>query len=60
MFSATIVNIEKALAIKTPIDLHTKLPKHFYEFLDVFNRTDAEKLPPLRGKGINYAIELEQ
>ena len=60
MFSATIADIEKALAIKTPTDPRTKLPKHFHEFLDVFNRTDAEKLPPLRGKGIDHAIELEQ
>ena len=60
MFSATIANIEKALAIKTPIDLHIKLLKYFHEFLDIFNRTNVEKLPPLRGKGINYAIELEQ
>ena len=55
-----MANIEKALAIKTPIDSRIKLPKYFYEFLDVFNRTNVEKLPPLRGKGINYAIELEQ
>ena len=55
-----MADIEKALAIKTPTDLYTKLPKYFHEFLDVFNRTDVEKLPPLRGKGIDYAIELEQ
>jgi len=60
VFSATMADIEKALAIKTPTDPRTKLPKHFHEFLDVFNRTDAEKLPPLRGKGIDHAIELEQ
>jgi len=54
-----MANIEKALAIKIPIDPRTKLPKYFHEFLDIFNRTDAEKLPPLRGKGINYAIKLE-
>jgi len=60
VFSATIANIEKALAVKTPINLRTKLPKYFHKFLDIFNRTDVEKLPLLRGKGINYVIKLEQ
>jgi predicted aspartyl protease len=60
VFSATMADIEKALAVKTLTDPRTKLPKHFHEFLDVFDRTDAEKLPPLRGKGIDHAIELDQ
>src|SRR5208282_3843689 len=49
-----------ALARKAKIDPRTKLPKHYYEFLDVFSRTDADKLPPLRGKGIDHGIALEK
>ena len=54
-----MADIEKALTVKRLTDPRTKLPRHFYEFLDVFNRTEADKLPPLRGKGVDHSIELE-
>ena len=59
VFSATMADIEKALRIKTLTDPRTKLPQHYHDFLDVFSRTEAEKLPPFRGKGIDHSIELE-
>jgi hypothetical protein len=62
VFAASIADIQKALASTTKkrIDPRMKLPKHFYEFLDVFDCTEAEKLPPLQGKGIDYYIEIER
>ena len=60
VFAASLADINKVLSHKTRTDPRTKLPQHYYEFLDVFNRTDAEKLPPLRGKGTDHSIELEK
>src|SRR5271168_1756144 len=62
VFTASLADIQKALASRTKkrTDPCTKLPKHFHEFLDVFDRTRAEKLPPLRGKGIDHHIEIEK
>jgi hypothetical protein len=44
VFAASLANINKALARKAKIDPCTKLLKHYYEFLDVFSCTDANKL----------------
>ena len=60
VFLASLTNIDKALSVKKITDPRTKLSSYFHEFLDVFDRTEAEKLPPLRGKGIDYSIELLQ
>jgi hypothetical protein len=62
VFAASLADIQKALASTTKkrTDPQTKLPKYFHEFLDVFDRTEAEKLPPLRGKGIDHYIEIER
>ena len=60
VFAASMADIEKALSVKKITDPRTKLPSHFHEFLDVFDRTEADKLPPLRGKGIDHGIELLQ
>ena len=60
IFSASLTDIDKALSVKKLTDPRTKLPNHFHEFLDVFDRTEADKLPPLRGKGIDHSIELLQ
>ena len=60
MFSTSIANIKKALAIRTETDPRTKLPEHYFEFLGVFDRLEAEKLPPLRGPGTDHAIKLEK
>ena len=58
VFLASLTNIDKALSVKKITDPRTKLPSHFHEFLDVFDRTEAEKLPPLRERGIDHSIEL--
>ncbi len=54
-----MVDIEKTLTVKKLTNPRTKLPEYFYEFLDIFDHTEAEKLPPLREKGVDYSIELE-
>ena len=56
VFAASLTDITKALRTKTKTDPRTRLPKQYYEFLDVFSREQADKLPPLRGSGINYKI----
>lgn len=58
VFSASLTDINKALAQKIPTDPRTRLPKHYHEFLDVFDRTKADILPPLRGAGVDHTIEL--
>lgn len=58
IFTASLADIEKALAVKKYSDPRTKLPKHFHDFLDVFDRKEADKLPPKRGKGVDHEIEL--
>src|SRR5271156_4494328 len=60
VFAASMADIEKALRVKPITDPRTKLPSQYHEFLDVFDRTQADKLPPLRGKGIDHQIELEK
>jgi len=60
VFSASMTNIEKALTSQKKTDLRTILSDHYHEFLNVFNRTMTEKLPPLREEGTDHQIELEE
>ena len=60
MFAASMADIEKALRLRSTTDPHTKMPKHFSEYLDVADCTEADKLPLLRGPEINYCIELQE
>lgn len=60
VFAATMADIQKALRKKTVPDPRTLLPSQYHEFLDLFDRTKAEELPPLRGKRVDHAIELEK
>lgn len=60
VFSASMADIEKALTVKKITDPRTKLPSYFHEFLSVFDRTEADKLPPKRGKGVDHEIQLLQ
>ena len=55
-----MADIEKALAVRTETDPRTKLPEYYSEFLGAFDRSEAEKLPPLRGPGTDHAIKLEK
>jgi len=60
VFAATMADIDKALRVKVYTDPKKKLPCHWYEYLKVFDRKAANKLPSLRGKEIDHAIELER
>ena len=60
VFSITMADINKALRVKTPTDPKTKLPSHFMGFLNMFNKEEADKLPPLRGPGVDHSIDLEK
>jgi RNase H-like domain found in reverse transcriptase/Reverse transcriptase (RNA-dependent DNA polymerase)/Retroviral aspartyl protease len=53
---ASIEDIRKALQPKIIIDPTTKLPKHYHEFLPVFDQQEADKLPPHRE--CDHKIEL--
>ena len=50
-------DIAKALEDKQPIDPRTILPKHYHEFLPVFNIATANTLPPYRE--CDHSIELK-
>ena len=60
VFSASMTDIEKALTSQKKTDLRTILSDHYHEFLDVFNHTMTEKLPPLRGEGTDHQIKLKE
>ena len=60
VFSASLADIEKALTRKPVTDLKSKLTDWNIDFLDLFDPKKAEKLPPLRGPGIDHHIELEK
>jgi hypothetical protein len=56
-FSASLQDIEKALAPKKHSDPREKLPKHYHEFLPLFDGKAADKLPPHR-PGVDHEIPL--
>lgn len=58
LFAISMADIDKALAPKQHGDPKKLLPTHYHEFLDLFNREKADRLPPHRGKGIDHGIEL--
>jgi len=60
VFSTSMTNIEKALTSQKKTDLRTILSDHYHEFLDVFDHTMTEKLPPLRREDTDHQIELEE
>src|SRR5271163_2167307 len=59
VFSASIADIDKMLKPKAPVDPRENLPAEYHEYLDVFSRTLAERLPPSR-PGIDHKITLEK
>ena len=59
VFSASLADIEKALAPKKKTDAREKLPKHYHEYLSVFDRGQADRLPPHR-PGSDHKIILEK
>ena len=60
VFSASMADINKALAVKSKRDPKAMLPKQYHEFMDLFDPSKADKLPPLRGDGVDHKIELEK
>jgi len=60
VFSISIANIEKVLIVRKETNPYTKLLEYYSKFLSIFDYSEAEKLLPLRGLGINYTIELEK
>ncbi|KJZ68122.1 hypothetical protein HIM_12487 [Hirsutella minnesotensis 3608] len=59
IFAASLKDIEKALAPKKKSDPREKLPPHYHEYLSVFNRDQADQLPPHR-PGCDHKIQLEK
>jgi len=59
IFAASLKDIEKALAPKKHTDPREKLPKHYHEFLPLFDRNAADQLPPVR-PGVDHEIPLEK
>jgi len=54
MFSANMINIERALISQKKTDSRTILFNHYHEFLDVFDHTMTEKLSFLREEGTDH------
>jgi len=60
VFSASMTDIKKALTSRKKTNLRTILSDHYHEFLNVFNHTMTEKLPPLREEGTDHQIKLKE
>jgi len=60
VFSVSMTDIEKVLISQKKTDLRTILSDHYYEFLNVFNHTMTEKLPPLRKEDTDHQIKLKE
>jgi len=60
MFSASMINIEKALTSQKKTNLRTILLSHYHEFLNVFDCTMTEKLSFLREEDTDHQIELKE
>jgi len=59
IYSASLRDIEKALAPKKRTDPRSKLPECYQDYLSVFDYQQADKLPPHR-PGIDHQIPLQQ
>jgi hypothetical protein len=60
VFAASMADIKRALAVKHYTDPKKKMPAYFYDWLDITNRKEAERLLLIRGIGVNHAIKLEK
>ena len=59
IFAASLKDIERALAPKSYTDPRQKLPRHYHEFLPLFDRKKADQLPPHR-PGVDHEVPLER
>ena len=57
IFTVSLHDIEQALQPKVVTGPATILPTHYHEFLSVFSKANADKLPPHR-PGIDHEIKL--
>ena len=57
VFTVSLADIEKALAVKKKTDLAFKLPSRFHKWLDVFKKIKTRTLLSLRGPEIDHRIE---
>jgi hypothetical protein len=57
IFTITIANIKKALALKKHTDPATKVLIEYYNLLDVFLQKEADKLPERRPYDYKIVIE---
>jgi predicted aspartyl protease len=60
VFAVSMADINKALRVKQKTDPKTKLPAYFHDLLKAFDQKEADKLPPLRGSGVDHTIKLEE
>ena len=58
VFSISLRDIERALKPKKCVDPATVLPPQYHEFLDIFSKDDADKLPPLHPE-VDHEIKME-
>ena len=58
VFAASLADITKALAQKPHQDPKEELPRQYHQFLKLFDREEADVLPPLRGGNVDHKIEL--
>ena len=56
VFTVSLRDIEQALRPKPTVDPATILPKQYHQFLSVFNKSEADKLP-LHRPGVDHTIK---
>ena len=60
IFTASLQDIEKALAPKKKVNVVSYLPKAHQHMAWIFDPETAARMPPLRGPEIDHRIELER
>jgi hypothetical protein len=60
IFAASLIDIQKALALRRITNSRKKLSFQYYDFLKIFDRAKANILLPIRGNGINHNIIFEK
>ena len=58
MFSVSLRDIEQVLKPKKCVDPATVLPSQYHEFLNIFSKDNADKLPSLH-PGVDHKIKME-
>ena len=58
IFSASMVDIDKVLKMKSKVEPKTIILEQYWDHLNVFDEEEANQLPSIRRFGINHQIEL--